>query len=131
MEYRDLCRYSLYCFYLTSSSADITIGKPYGVVATPIAVRACFPISLPNNCNTSSEQEFITFVVSVNPGATLTKPLITSHASILSKLPSSLFKVLSMDNVANLAEADACSSVTSLPTLPIGPAIVPSGFCGP
>jgi len=94
-----------------------------------MAVRACCPTSGPYNSKISSEQPLMTAVVCVNPGATFTNPLTISHAITLSRSPSSRFKVPRIDSVARRAAWQACSNVTSsLPTLPSGPAIEPSGF---
>ena len=45
----------LSCYLPISSSAAIITGIPNGVVATPMAVRACCPTSGPNNSKISSE----------------------------------------------------------------------------
>ena len=73
---------------------------------THCCASICLPASSPYSCSISSEQPLITAVVLAKPGSTFTKPLITSQAVTLSRLPSSRFRLPSIDNVARRAQID-------------------------
>jgi len=79
----------------------------------------------------SSEKPFITAGVSVKRNAELTMPCTRHQPVIRSRLPSSRFRLPSIDSPTLRADARASSSDTLSPTAPNGPASEPSGSCGP
>src|ERR687886_2600377 len=120
------------CQAATSTTASIITGRFTGNACTPIADLACIPTSRPYNSSIKSEKPLATSVVFVNPCSVFTITLTCSQADTFSRLLSSRLRVPNIDKQANFADSYPCSTDTSfVPTLPKGPAIEPSGFCGP
>src|SRR5919198_130612 len=120
------------CQAATSTNASIITGRFTGKACTPIADLACIPTSRPYNVSIRSEKPLATSVVFVNPSTVFTITLTCSHAATLSNLPSLRLRLPNIDKAANFADSYPCSIDTSLvPSLPKGPAIEPSEFCGP
>jgi len=68
--------YALFTYQIAISTvASIITGRPSGKVCTPIAERACIPISEPYNDRIKSEKPLTTLVVWVNVVAAFTNPL--------------------------------------------------------
>src|SRR5215468_2522842 len=96
-----------------------------------MAERACGPASGPHSWRIRSEKPLITAGVLLKPGAAFTMPNTRSQAVILSRSPRARRRLPSMARAVARAASWACSSVTSVPTLPRGPRSEPSGWSGP
>src|ERR1043166_5054995 len=88
-----------------STRPSIITGRPNGKACTPIAERACIPISEPYNERIRSEKPLATSVVCVNPSTAFTITITCSHAVTLSNVPSSRLRLLNIDKPANFADS--------------------------